>query len=222
MIADPCQFVVDDALDRGAGGDQIGGRALGFVEAERALGIDQAFEAGFQVANGDAQRRDRILLRRHQRGFDTVERFHRQLLRPVEGFDVGVGGMRRECHGGEPHFQEPAFKIARGVHHGVVAAHAVEGAADLDIARHVGEPIGEEADDRDDAKGCDAGAYRQSVEELANEHWTSRADVDRPRQSPRRGSGLQQSGNWLRFGKTLRQCGNLDLTVRGPFAAASG
>ena len=214
VIADPRQFVVDDVLDRGAGGDQVGGRAFAFAEAERALGIHQAVEAGFQVANGDAQRRDHVLLRRDERRLDTVERLHRQLLRLVEGFDLAVGGVCGECHGGEPHRQEPALEIARGLDHGIVAAHAVEGAADFDVARHVGEPIGEKADDRHDAERGNAGANRQPVEDLANGHSFYRAGVVAA--VPCRGTGFQQSGNWLIFGKTLRSSPYPEATAKPP------
>ena len=159
-IGHPGQIVLDDVLDRVAGGDEIGGHALGFVVAERFLLADEAVEARLEVAHRDAQRHDGILLRDRQRSLDAVEASHRHRLAVVEILDLGIGRPRDEVGRRGAHNEEPGLEIAAGVGHFGVAMHGLEGVADVEVAGYVSEAIGEEADNRNDAEHDDAGAYR--------------------------------------------------------------
>ncbi len=89
-IRDPGQVVLDDFLDRIAGGDQVGGNALGFVEAQRLLRVHQAAEARLEIAHSDAQRHDGVLLGGGERDLDAIEAAHRHRLPVVEIVNRGV------------------------------------------------------------------------------------------------------------------------------------
>ena len=148
-------------LHRAARRVELGGDALGVVVAERFLLVDQAFEAGLEVAHGDAQRRDHVLCGGAERGGDAVERFHRQLLAVGEIRNLLVGRPRDIFGRRRAHDQEAGLEIAAGIRHPGVALHAVEGAADFGVADHKRDAVGEKSDHRNDAEHDDAGANRQ-------------------------------------------------------------
>ncbi len=169
-VSDPGQIVMDDVLDRVAGGDETGGDALGLTVAQRFLLADQAVEAGFEVAHGDAQRQDRVLVRRGERGLNAVEAGHCHRLAAVEVLDLGVGRMRDEISRRRAHDEETGFEIATGVRHFGIAMHRLEGVTDLGVTGQISDAVGEKADHRNDAEQDDAGADRKSGENVGNEH----------------------------------------------------
>ena len=156
---------MDAAFDRVAGGNEIGRLALGLIEAEGALLAHQAVETGFEVADGDAQRGDHVLLRRCECGLDAIERSHRQILTRGEAFDRPVGGVRDERGGCGTHLQQPALKIVGGARDLGLGLHALEGAADLRISGLEGGGVGQKSDERNETKHDDASAHRQPGEE---------------------------------------------------------
>ena len=90
-----------------------------------------------------------------------VERFHRQLLAVGEIRNFLVGRPRDILGRRRTHDQQAGLEIAARVGNAGVALHAVEGAADFDVADHEGDAVGKEADHRNDAEHDDAGANRQ-------------------------------------------------------------
>ena len=151
---------MDDILDCVARREEIGGDACGFVITERFLLADQAVETGFEIAHRDAQRRDRVLVHGSERGLDAVETVHRHSLAVAEIFDFVIGRTRDEIGRRSPHDEKPGLEIAAGVGHFGVAVNRLKGAADLDVARQVGDAVGEKADNRNDTEHDNAGAHR--------------------------------------------------------------
>ena len=151
---------------------------------------------------------------------DAVERFHRQILAFGEILDFLIGRPRDEIGGRGAHHQQPGLEIAAGVGDGSVAMHAVEGVADLDIAGHIGEPDGEEADHRDDGQHDDAGADRQLGEHFWHEHG-DRSGILAAAPHPS-GISRKQTGKWLRFGKKRSHIAAFPLPSWVPRAMRAG
>ena len=169
-VGDPRQIVVNDLLDRRAGGVELGIDAVVFGITQRFLLVDQAFEAGLEIAHGDAQRRNNVLFGRVDHTGDAVERFHRQILAFGEILGLLIGRPRDVLGGRGAHHQQCGFEIAAGVGDGRVAVHAVKGAADLEIAGHIGKPDGEDTDHGDGGQHDDAGSDRQLGEHFWHGH----------------------------------------------------
>ena len=85
---------------------------------------------------------------------------HRHRLAVAEIFDFVIGRTRDEIGRRSPHDEKPGLEIAAGVGHFGVAVNRLKGAADLDVARQVGDAVGEKADNRNDAEHDNAGAHR--------------------------------------------------------------
>ena len=151
---------MDDRLDRVAGRAELGGQAIGFLEAEHSLLAHDAGEPGAEVLHRDAQRRNRVLSRRGEGGLDAVEALQRQLLPPGKVADLLLRGTGDELRGGDAHHQEPGFEIAARVGQFGISMHALEGAADLVVPAHEGDADGEQSAHRNEAKDNDAGANR--------------------------------------------------------------
>jgi hypothetical protein len=85
-----------------------------------------------------------------------------------------VGRPRDKLGRRGAHHQQAGLEIAARVRNLAVAMHAVEGAADFDVADHEGAAVGEESDHRNDAEHDDAGANRQFGEGFDDDHWTEK------------------------------------------------
>ena len=147
---------MDDVLDRVACGNEIGGDAFGLVVAERFLLVDQAVEAGFEVAHGDAQGQDRVPIRRGERGLDAVEADHRHRLAAIEVLDLGIGWTRHEIGRRGAHDEEAGFEVAAGIRHLGIAVYRLEGLTDLGVAGQKGDAVGEKAHNGNHAEHDDA------------------------------------------------------------------
>jgi (2S)-methylsuccinyl-CoA dehydrogenase len=89
--------------------------------------------------------------------------------------------------------------------------------ADLEIAGHIGEPDGQEAEHRDDGQYDDTGSDRQLGKHFWHEHG-DRSGILAAAPHPS-GISRKQNGKWLRFGNKRSHIAGFSAAVRVPRAA---
>ncbi len=94
------------------------------------------------------------------RGRDGVEALQRERMRLLEAHHQIVAGVGAEIFHDDSHRLDRALEIAAGVGEPGGMLDGLKGGADGAFAREISEPVGEEAEHRDQRQHDDAGAHR--------------------------------------------------------------